>query len=76
MAASLRSAYIEPQGAREKLTFMILSRFNWLTRLTSALRAIGPYAALELVLPGGTLIALSVWAFRNRTTITTHIHQI
>ena len=29
-------------------------------------RALGPYAAIELILPGGSLIALSLWAVRNR----------
>jgi hypothetical protein len=28
---------------------------------------LGPYAAIELLLPGGTLIALAFWAFRNRS---------
>jgi len=48
---------------------MILPRFNWMTRAAGALRAIGPYAAIELLLPGGTLIALSLWAFRHRSSI-------
>jgi hypothetical protein len=29
-------------------------------------RAVGPYAAIELILPGGSLIALSLWALRHR----------
>jgi len=36
-------------------------------RVAGALRTLGPYAAIELLLPGGTLIALAVWAFRNRS---------
>jgi hypothetical protein len=48
---------------------MALPRFNWMTRAVVALRAIGPYAAIELLLPGGTLIALSLWAFRHRSSI-------
>jgi hypothetical protein len=54
---------------------MIISRFNWLTRLTGALRAIGPYAAIELLVPGGTLIALSLWAFRNRTALAARVRR-
>lgn len=29
------------------------------------LRKVGPYAAVALVVPGGRLIALSLWAFRR-----------
>jgi hypothetical protein len=34
--------------------------------LARTMRALGPYAAVELILPGGSLIALSLWAFRHR----------
>jgi len=48
---------------------MVPTRFNWIIRLAGALRALGPYAAIELLVPGGTLIALAVWAFRNRQSL-------
>jgi hypothetical protein len=48
---------------------MVPTRFNWIVRLAGALRALGPYAAIELLVPGGTLIALAVWAFRNRQSL-------
>lgn len=35
-------------------------------RLAGLLKALGPYAAIELILPGGTLIAIAVWAIRRR----------
>lgn len=38
-------------------------------RLPILLRVIGPYAAIELLLPGGTLIALLYWWYRNRATL-------
>ncbi len=37
----------------------------WLTRIANGLRAIGPYAAIEIVLPGGTLFALLLWLYRR-----------
>jgi hypothetical protein len=37
--------------------------------VAGALRALGPYAAIELLVPGGTLIALAVWAYRNRQSL-------
>jgi hypothetical protein len=39
-------------------TAMNTTRFS---NLCSRLRALGPYVALELLLPGGTLIALLLW---------------
>jgi hypothetical protein len=37
------------------------------TSLTNLLRAGGPYALIGLFVPGGSLIALVWWAFRNRS---------
>lgn len=54
---------------------MALSRDNWKTRLGSSLRKLGPYAAIELLLPGGSLIALSLWAVRNRSSIAAHARR-
>lgn len=30
------------------------------------LRELGPYAAIELILPGGSLLALLLWFYRRR----------
>lgn len=49
---------------------MDLSGVSFLARaLARPLRGIGPYAAMELILPGGTLIALAYWAYRHRTSL-------
>jgi hypothetical protein len=45
---------------------MLLSRPTWILRLAGLLKAVGPYAAIELILPGGTLIALAIWLVKNR----------
>ena len=45
---------------------MLLPPTHWIMRLVGVLRALGPYAAIELILPGGTLIAIVVWAIRQR----------
>ena len=37
-----------------------------LAGLAARIRALGPYAAMGLLLPGGSLIALFVWAMRHR----------
>ena len=31
-----------------------------------ALRRFGPYAGIELLLPGGSLLALGLWLYRRR----------
>lgn len=38
----------------------------WFGRGVAGLRAIGPYAAIELLLPGGSLMALGLWLFQKR----------
>jgi hypothetical protein len=38
---------------------------DWLARGVVAVRAIGPYAAIELLLPGGTLFAFLLWLYRQ-----------
>jgi hypothetical protein len=41
-------------------------RFSaWLTRGVAVLRQLAPYAAIELLLPGGSLIALVLWLYRH-----------
>jgi hypothetical protein len=36
-----------------------------LARGLTALRALAPYAAIELLLPGGSLVALVLWLYRR-----------
>ena len=36
-------------------------------RLARSIRGLGSYAAIVLILPGGSLIALSLWTWRHRT---------
>jgi hypothetical protein len=42
---------------------------NWMVHVRGLLRAVGPYAAIELVLPGGSLIALLLWLYRRRASV-------
>jgi hypothetical protein len=43
--------------------------------LANALRELGPYAAIALVVPGGSLIALTAWAFRHRGLVAAHLRR-
>jgi hypothetical protein len=38
---------------------------DWVARAVAILRNLGPYAAIELILPGGTLMALLLWLYRS-----------
>ncbi|HZO20893.1 MAG TPA: hypothetical protein VFB37_00225 [Steroidobacteraceae bacterium] len=38
---------------------------GWVTRCGTLLRQLGPYAAIELLLPGGSLIVLALWLYRR-----------
>jgi hypothetical protein len=49
---------------------MQLHRLLWMDRLAGSIRQFGPYAALELALPGGSLIALALWAARHHPMAT------
>jgi len=40
---------------------------HWKVRLARPMRELRSYAAIVLIIPGGSLIALSVWMFRHRT---------
>ena len=57
----MRSAIIP---ARFVLRYAGLVR--WCGQGVQVLKALGPYAAIELLLPGGSLIALLLWFARRR----------
>jgi hypothetical protein len=35
--------------------------------ILAQIRSLGPYLAIELVLPGGSIVALLLWAYRHRS---------
>jgi len=39
------------------------------------MRELGPYAAIALVVPGGSLIALSVWVVQRRASTVTDLRR-
>ena len=47
----------------------------WIARLTALLRDLGPYAAIELLLPGGSVIALLIWLYRYRANAGQRRHE-
>ncbi len=43
--------------------------FKAIGRLAAWLRTLGPYVAIELLLPGGSVIALLVWLWRRHSNM-------
>jgi hypothetical protein len=39
---------------------------DWTAAALARLKDLAPYAAIELLLPGGSLVALSLWFYRRR----------
>jgi hypothetical protein len=44
--------------------------------VVSKLRTVAPYAVIELVLPGGSLIALGLWLYRRQKRIPNFYHPL
>jgi hypothetical protein len=44
---------------------VVLTSMTPLRRLASLMRKLGPHAAVALFVPGGSVIALSLWAFQR-----------
>jgi len=42
---------------------------NAIARFVGWVRSLGPYAAIELILPGGSIIAVALWTYRHRRAL-------
>ena len=51
---------------------MLLRSITSLAPLSSLMREFGLYAAVALIVPGGSLIVFLLWAFRHRGWLVTH----
>lgn len=40
-----------------------------IAKILACIRNAGPYLAIELILPGGSIIALILWLLRNRPAV-------
>jgi hypothetical protein len=45
---------------------------GWMVRGLGGARELGPYAAVELLLPGGSVIALLLWLYRRHKRVEIH----
>jgi hypothetical protein len=44
-------------------------RNAWIQWIVEQVRTLGPYFAIELILPGGSVLALLLWLYRRRATL-------
>jgi hypothetical protein len=44
----------------------------WLQRGLAACRELGPYAIVELLVPGGTVVAVLLWLYRRHRRAVVH----
>jgi hypothetical protein len=51
------------ERTRDQQWWIDVRAVEWIIR---QFRSLGPYLAIELVLPGGSIVALLLWSFRNR----------
>jgi hypothetical protein len=42
---------------------------DWAAVVFARLKELAPYAAIELVLPGGSVVALTLWFYRRRKKV-------
>jgi hypothetical protein len=45
---------------------------NWLQRGLAGVRELGPYAAVELLVPGGSVLAVLLWLYRRHKRAEAH----
>jgi hypothetical protein len=68
-AASTSNCAIALQCGSAVLSEKVRSvRHGWMAGAIAGLKEFGPYAAIELVLPGGSLIAILLWLHRRRAS--------
>jgi hypothetical protein len=59
------TAWIDASNFNGEPLFFRVNLDRWMVRIAALVREFGPYALIELVLPGGSLIALSLWLYRR-----------
>jgi hypothetical protein len=48
----------------------------WATLVLAKLKELAPYAMIELLLPGGSVLALSLWFYRRRKKVPDLARQV
>jgi hypothetical protein len=67
---SIFNALLAPDGGHNPRCTPVARRLSGYTAAVVAkLRAIAPYALIELVLPGGSVMALLLWLYRRQRKV-------
>jgi hypothetical protein len=61
--------FVRPPGSAAK-------RSDRMHGLSATVRALGPYAAIALILPGGSLIVLGLWTVQHRARIAASLPRL
>ena len=61
------NTYLSAPSQPLKETAMTTPHVTLPARILLLVKSLGPYALIELLLPGGSLIALALWLYRHRT---------
>jgi hypothetical protein len=72
MTAALKAA---PTSHGDVVATRMITLTRWMARGAAALRDLAPYAAIEIILPGGSLMALILWLYRRRKARAAHGRQ-
>jgi len=57
------TAWVDASNLHGELPSIRVNLDHWIGRMATLVRKLGPYAAIELLLPGGSLIALLLWLY-------------
>jgi|SRR5271167_5000408 len=69
-ATQNRDARLAPRHSRYARWMPVPSKFGaYAMTVIAKLRDLAPYAAIELVLPGGSLMALLLWIYRRQKKV-------
>jgi|SRR5215469_15159249 len=60
------TAWVNALNFSGEQPFFRVNLDRWIGRIAALVRELGPYAVIELVLPGGSLVALSLWLYRRQ----------
>jgi hypothetical protein len=67
---------LEPNCGRAGWKPALRKRSAYAAAIVSKLRSVAPYAVIELVLPGGSLIALALWLYRRQKKVSLFAHSL
>lgn len=47
-----------------------------IAKIIACIRLAAPYLAIELILPGGSIVALTLWLLRNRASVRRNLARV